>query len=115
LAFSFAGRSRFGFLSDSVIDLCDSINSKEMLFLPPVCFLTDMINAYRFDMPANCYPAIEIVAISEFGFRVQVILGQDLTIAHELFGPNKISRIAIEATCRCPLNILVVGRHGLGD
>jgi hypothetical protein len=83
-------------LCGSVVNFRLLILAEEILFLPLVGLFADMENLRGDHMPSLSAPAVAKIAVEEFGFWPQMILGQRFDVAHQLGGLNRLSGLPVE-------------------
>ena len=106
---------------DAIFDFSVLILSKETLFLPFVCFLADMPELRRDDIPPFSAPPVAEVAIQEFSLRPHMVLRQCLGVGLQLICRNWLASFPIECAPRrgntapptCWLNALGFAVHSI--
>ena len=59
------------------------VKSYEELLFPSIGFLADVLNGRSDDVPPVGYSTVQVVAVLEFCFGVQMILGQRLLVGFQ--------------------------------
>ena len=83
-----------------------------MLLLPLVGLLPDVLDRCVDDVTPTRYAVVPMVAIVDLSLRMQVVLRPHLLVALGLIQRNRFTGLAIEATARSFLRILIVSGHG---
>jgi hypothetical protein len=83
-----------------------------MLLLPFVGLLPDVLDRRGDDVTPTRYAVAQMIAVVDLSVRMQVVLWPHLLVALELIQRNRFTGLAIEATARSFLRILIVSGHG---